>query len=53
MGSSKQDFASMDPEKQWAIAREGGRSDPNEKRSFSQNRELASHAGRKFGQTVD
>jgi uncharacterized protein len=42
-------FASMDAEKQRAIARKGGRSVPDEKRSFSQNRQLASAAGRKGG----
>jgi uncharacterized protein len=30
----------MDPEKQRAIARKGGQSVPNEKRSFSQNHSL-------------
>jgi hypothetical protein len=39
----------MDREKQREIARKGGRSVPNEKRSFSQNRELAAEAGRKGG----
>jgi general stress protein YciG len=43
----------MDPEKQRAIARKGGQSVPNEKRSFSQNHELAATAGRKGGQSVD
>jgi general stress protein YciG len=42
----------MDEEKQREIAREGGRSVPDEKRSFSQNRELAAEAGRKGGQSV-
>jgi general stress protein YciG len=40
----------MDPEKQRAIARKGGESVPNEKRSFSQDRELAAAAGRKGGE---
>lgn len=40
----------MDPEKQRAIASKGGQSVPAEKRSFSQDRELASEAGRKGGQ---
>ena len=44
-------FASMDAEKQREIARKGGRSVPNEKRSFSQNHKLASEAGRKGGQS--
>jgi len=43
----------MDPEKQRAIARKGGESVPNEKRSFSQNASLAAEAGRKGGQSVD
>ena len=38
----------MDPEKQRAIARKGGESVPREKRSFSQNAELAA-AGRPQG----
>ena len=42
-------FASMDRDKQREIARKGGRSVPNEKRSFSQNQQLASEAGRKGG----
>jgi general stress protein YciG len=50
---SKRGFASMDPEKQRAIARKGGQSVPGEKRSFSQNPELAAAAGRKGGQSVD
>ena len=42
----------MDPEKQRAIARKGGESVPNEKRSFSQNHALAAAAGRKGGHSV-
>ena len=53
MGTSKRGFASMDPEKQRAIARKGGQSVPSEKRSFSQNHELAAKAGRKGGHSVD
>jgi general stress protein YciG len=49
----KRGFASMDPEKQRAIARKGGLSVPSEKRSFSQNADLAASAGRKGGQSVD
>lgn len=45
-------FASMDPEKQRAIARKGGESVPREKRSFSRNSELAAEAGRKGGRSV-
>ncbi len=48
----KRGFASMDPEKQRAIARKGGESVPREKRSFSQNAELAAEAGRKGGRSV-
>lgn len=48
----KRGFASMDEQKQRAIASKGGQSVPDEKRSFSQNHELASAAGRKGGQSV-
>jgi uncharacterized protein len=47
---SKRGFASMSPERQREIARMGGKSVPSEKRSFSQDRDLASKAGRKGGQ---
>ena len=47
--TSNRGFASMDADKQREIARKGGRSVPNEKRSFSQNHQLASEAGRKGG----
>ena len=50
---STRGFASMDREKQRAIARKGGESVPNEKRSFSQNPGLAAEAGRKGGQSVN
>jgi uncharacterized protein len=50
--TSTRGFASMDREKQLAIARKGGESVPNEKRSFSQNHRLAAEAGRKGGQSV-
>ncbi len=50
---STRGFASMDPEKQRAIARKGGQSVPDEKRSFAQNPELAARAGRKGGQSVN
>jgi general stress protein YciG len=39
----------MSQEQRRAIASIGGKSVPNEKRSFSQRRELASEAGRKGG----
>jgi general stress protein YciG len=47
--SGRRGFASMDPAKQRLIARKGGESVPSEKRSFSQDRRLASAAGRKGG----
>jgi general stress protein YciG len=47
MPKSNRGFASMDKDKQREIARKGGESVPNEKRSFFQNRELAAAAGRK------
>jgi general stress protein YciG len=43
-------FASMDRAKQREIASKGGKSVPNEKRSFFRNRELAASAGRKGGE---
>jgi general stress protein YciG len=42
----------MDPEKRREIARRGGESVPNEKRSFSRNPALAAAAGRCGGQSV-
>jgi uncharacterized protein len=48
--TSKRGFASMDSDRQREIASKGGKSVPAEKRSFSQDRELASEAGRKGGQ---
>lgn len=53
MEKSRRGFALMDPEKQRAIARKGGQSVPDEKRSFSRNPDLAARAGRKGGQSVD
>ena len=43
-------FAAMDPARQREIARKGGASVPHEKRSFSQDRNLAANAGRKGGE---
>lgn len=40
----------MDPARQREIARKGGASVPDEKRSFSQDRDLAAAAGRKGGE---
>lgn len=51
-GKSRRGFASMDRERQKQIASKGGRSVPEEKRSFSRNRELAVAAGRKGGKNV-
>jgi general stress protein YciG len=42
-------FAAMDPAKQLAIAKKGGAAVPNEKRTFSINKELAITAGRLGG----
>ena len=47
---SKRGFASMTKEQRDRIASLGGRSVPSQKRSFAQNRNLASEAGRKGGQ---
>ena len=51
-GTSHRGFASMDEAKQRAIASKGGQSVPPEKRSFSQNPDLAAQAGRKGGENV-
>lgn len=42
-------FAAMSAEKRTELARKGGKSIAPEKRSFSQNRDLAVEAGRKGG----
>lgn len=47
---AKRGFAAMDPTRQREIARKGGASVPDEKRSFSQDRGLAAAAGRKGGE---
>ena len=49
--ASTRGFASMGHDRQREIASKGGRSVPAEKRSFSQDRSLASQAGRKGGQS--
>ena len=49
---STRGFASMDPERQRAIASKGGQSVPKDKRSFALNKNLAAEAGRKGGQSV-
>jgi len=50
MDNQNRGFGNMDEDKQRDIARKGGESVPDEKRSFSQDRELASEAGRKGGE---
>ena len=45
-------FAAMDEDKQRDIARKGGESVPDHKRSFSKDRSLAAEAGRKGGESV-
>jgi hypothetical protein len=47
---ARRGFAVMDKERQREIARKGGASVPDEKRSFSQDRDLAAAAGRKGGE---
>jgi uncharacterized protein len=47
--TSNRGFASMDADKQREIAKKGGESVSDEKRSFSKDHELASEAGRKGG----
>lgn len=42
-------FAGMTPERRREISAKGGRSIPDEKRSFSKDRELAKRAGAKGG----
>jgi general stress protein YciG len=49
-GGSKRGFAAMDDDKQREIAKKGGESVPDDKRSFSQDPKLASEAGRKGGE---
>jgi uncharacterized protein len=43
-------FASLSPERRAEIARKGGASVPADRRSFSQDRDLARSAGSKGGQ---
>lgn len=54
MGEDKKQvgFAVMTPEKRVEIARKGGKSVPSQKRTFSNNHELAKSAGRLGGQNV-
>ena len=46
---ARRGFAAMNPERRREIARKGGKSVPDEKRSFTQDRTLAAEAGRKGG----
>ena len=48
---ARRGFAAMSPEQRRFIASKGGRSVPADRRSFSQDRQLAARAGRKGGQT--
>jgi general stress protein YciG len=48
-GVRRRGFASLTPERRKEIATLGGRSVPEEKRSFSKDRDLARQAGRKGG----
>jgi uncharacterized protein len=50
--SAPRGFATMDEARQREIARKGGANVPHDKRSFAQNRTLASEAGRKGGKSV-
>jgi general stress protein YciG len=50
---ARRGFAAMDPQRQREIASMGGRAVPNERRSFSRNRELAVQAGRKGGLSIE
>ena len=47
---AKRGFAAMSKEKRQAISRFGGAAVPDDKRSFSQDRDLAATAGRKGGE---
>ncbi len=49
--SSRRGFAAMSPDQRRFIASKGGRSVPADRRSFSQDRQLATRAGRKGGQS--
>ena len=49
---NKRGFSSISPERRREIASMGGKAVPREKRSFSQDRELASAAGRKGGSAI-
>jgi general stress protein YciG len=51
-GATRRGFAGMDINRQREIARKRGANVPREKRSFAQDRALASNAGRKGGRAV-
>jgi general stress protein YciG len=48
---ARRGFAAMSPDQRRFIASKGGRSVPADRRSFSQDRQLAARAGRKGGQS--
>ena len=50
--TSNRGFAGMDEKKQHEIASKGGKSVPDEERSFSKDPELAAKAGQKGGEHV-
>jgi general stress protein YciG len=52
MAKDKRGFARMSEEERQEAARKGGSMVPKERRSFSQDRELAQAAGRKGGTSV-
>jgi len=52
-GKARRGFACMTLEQRREIASKGGKAVPADRRSFSQNRELASAAGQKGGVSVD
>jgi general stress protein YciG len=45
-------FAALSPERRLELAKKGGANVPKDKRSFSQNKALASRAGMKGGRSV-
>lgn len=47
---ARRGFAAMSKDRRVEIARKGGASVPDDKRSFSQDRDLAAAAGRKGGE---
>lgn len=51
-GQKRKGFGSMHPDKRRQIASMGGKAVPAEKRSFSQNKDLAADAGRKGGTSI-